>query len=259
MGNSLIASTDSKGQNPLEKPSIFLAFPFRERDGWIQHQLPGILASWGYRAAIGSHFHARPIAESVTSTIDATNLVVCFLLRGSRLAAGGWTASDWVLQELGYAKGKGLPVVVVRERGVRSEVGLLGDIQLIELDPTAPFLALLTLRATLQAMLPPAPTEGVLRVRHLARPTKQQDGKQWWDFWTWIDGPEDLLNAVTRVSYVFPRSFDPGSEASSNRAAAFGNYGETDDEFNLHVIAESRTKSKEKFKYRVALWRLGYA
>lgn len=236
MGNSPIASTEAKERNLSEKPGIFLAFPFRERDGWIQHHLPGILASWGYRAAIGSHFHARPIAESVISTIDATRLVVCFLLRGSRLASGGWTASDWVLQELGYAKGKGLPVVVVRERGVRSEVGLLGDIQLIELDPAAPFLALLTLRATLQAMLPPAPTEAALRVQHLARPTTQKGGEQWWDFWTWIDGSDDLLDEIRRVSYVFPRSFDPGSENSSNRAAAFGNYGETEDEFNLHVI-----------------------
>ena len=41
--------------------------------------------------------------------------------------------------------------------------------------------------------------------------------------------------------------------------AQFGNYGETNDEFNLHVILESRTKSKEKFKYRVELWRLGYS
>ena len=258
MDSSLIASHDSKEQAVSERPSVFLAFPFHEKDSWIQHHLPGICASWGFRTEVGSHFHGRPIAESVASTIGRTKLVVCFLMRGSKLAGGGWTASDWVLQELGFARGKGIPVVVVREKGVHANVGLLGDIELIELDPSAPFLALLSLRVALQAMLSTAPNQATLRVHHLARPGAKQHGIQWWDFWTWIDGPADVLERITRVSYVFPRSFRPGMETSSNRAAAFGNYGETDEDFRLQVIVESTPKSKEKIVHPVTLWRVGY-
>lgn len=259
MGGGLIASSEPNWQDPSDLPSIFLAFPFKERDGWIRHHLPSVFTSWGYRVQMGSHFHGRAISESVASTIGRTQLVVCFLTRGSKLAKAGWAASDWVLQELGFAKGKGIPVVVVHERGVRANVGLLGDVQLIELDPAAPFLALPPLRIALQEMLPTTPFQATTtQVHHLARPGRLQLGKRWWDFWTWIDGPAGLLDRITRVSYVFPKSFTPVIETTSNRAAVFGNYGETDDEFDLRVTLESNSRSKEKIFHRVTLWRLGY-
>jgi hypothetical protein len=139
-------------------------------------------------------------------------------------------------------------------------VGLLGDVQVIEIDPAEPFRALLPLRVALQDMLPTGPTQATPRVHHLARPGTKQGGKQWWDFWTWIGGPADVLDRSTRVSYIFPKPFDPAIERTSDRAAAFGNYGETDDEFKLRVILNSNTESKEKetIVHRVTLWRLGY-
>jgi hypothetical protein len=211
---------------------------------------------------MGSHFHGRPISESVATTISTTKLVICFLMRSSKLAAGGWAASDWVLQELGFAKGKGIPVVAVRERGVHANVGLLGDVQLIELDPTAPFLALLPLRITLEKLLLPTQPETGIRVHHLARPGKRDGGKQWWDFWTWIDAPKGILDQITRVSYVFPRTFTPTVERTSNRAAGFGNYAETDGEFDLKIMLEyalkPKSKSRQNVIHRVTLWRLGY-
>ena len=211
---------------------------------------------------MGSHFHGHPISESVATTISSTKLVVCFLMRSNKLAAGGWAASDWVLQELGFAKGKGIPVVAVIERGVQANVGLLGDVQLIELDPAAPYLALLPLRVALERLLASTRPELGVRVHHLARPGKRDSGTQRWDFWTWIDAPTEVLDRIIRVSYVFPRSFTPIIERTSNRAAAFGNYGETDSEFDLRVTLEymSRPKSKssQNMNHRLTLWRLGY-
>lgn len=159
---------------------------------------------------------------------------------------------------MGFAKGKGIPTIVVRERGVRASVGLLGDVQLIELDPTAPFLALLPLRRTLQDLLPISPIQKTLVVRHVARPGAKQNGKQWWDLWTWLDGKSETLDQINSVSYVFPKSFVPRTEPTSNRAAAFGNYGETDEDFDLQVVVNLHSKSKRKIPYRVTLWRLGY-
>jgi hypothetical protein len=52
-------------------------------------------------------------------------------------------------------------------------------------------------------MLPTGPTQATPRVHHLARPGTKQGGKQWWDFWTWIDGPADVLDRITRFHIYF--------------------------------------------------------
>jgi hypothetical protein len=248
----------SIGSGSGDSPVVFLAFPFRPRDAWIKHSVPRLLTSWGYEVEMGAHFHGRPIGQSVAAAIGRAQLLVCFLMRCEKLAGTGWSTSDWVLQELGFARGRGIPVVVVRERSVRANVGMLGDVQVIELDPTAPFLALLPLQATLRGLLPtPTPTAEI-QVRHLAKPGAQQGKKQWWDFWTWIEGPASLLDSITGVSYVFPRSFRPAVETSSNRQAAFGNYGETDKDFDLRIKINFNAKPSKKLSYKVTLFRPGY-
>ena len=258
MHNALDSAPDLKQRDSSELPAVFLSFPFKEKDGWIRHHLPTVLGGWGYRAQMGAHFHGRPISDSVSTTIAKAQLVVCFLMRGNKLASTGWATSDWLLQELGFAKGKGIPAVVIRERGVRASVGLLGDVQLIELDPAAPFLALLPLRRTLRDMLPTPPIKKTLEIRHVARPGAKQNGKQWWDFWAWVDGQSETLDQIDRVSYAFPKPFVPRTEPTSNRAAAFGNYGETDEEFDLQVTLDFKSRPKQKKRHRITLWRLGY-
>jgi len=248
----------SSGSGSRDRMVVFLAFPFRPRDAWIKHSVPRLLTSWGYEVEMGAHFHGRPIGQSVAAAIGRAQLLVCFLMRCDKLAGTGWSTSDWVLQELGFARGRGIPVVVVRERSVRANVGMLGDVQVIELDPTAPFLALLPLQATLRGLLPTPPQTAEIQVRHLAKPGAQQGSKQWWDFWTWIEGPASLLDSITGVSYVFPRSFRPALETSTNRQAAFGNYGETDTDFDLRVKINFNAKPLKNLSYKVTLFRPGY-
>ena len=39
--------------------------------------------------------------------------------------------SDWILQEIGFAVGRGLKIILLREDGVREPGGLLGDLEYI--------------------------------------------------------------------------------------------------------------------------------
>lgn len=57
------------------------------------------------------------------------------LLRKSVLVTGTrdveWKASDWIIQEIGLAVGRGMSIILFREEGVRAPGGLYGDIEYI--------------------------------------------------------------------------------------------------------------------------------
>jgi tetratricopeptide (TPR) repeat protein len=50
----------------------------------------------------------------------------------------GWKTSDWVIQEIGLAKGRGLEILLLIENGVRKPGGLQGDVEHISFDRSAP-------------------------------------------------------------------------------------------------------------------------
>lgn len=49
-----------------------------------------------------------------------------------------WKTSDWIIQEIGLAKGRGLETLLLIENGVRKPGGLQGDVEYISFDRTAP-------------------------------------------------------------------------------------------------------------------------
>lgn len=49
-----------------------------------------------------------------------------------------WKTSDWILQEIGLAKGRGLDIILLTESGVRPPGGILGDVEYIEFDRAVP-------------------------------------------------------------------------------------------------------------------------
>ena len=188
-----------------------------------------LLKSYGFNVEIGN-FPGETINDAVTRSISKSQLLVAFLTKDEKLAKGNWISSGWVLQELGFARGRGIPVVVVRELGATTNVGILGDIQVIPLDMEAPFLALTQLRSAVRRLVSRSEDDRErLGVQHLSKPgITDFRSKQWWNFWTWIDGSEEALQSVARVTYKFPQGFIPQCETSLHPQSAFGNYGETD-------------------------------
>jgi hypothetical protein len=238
--------------NPKQhRPIIFLAYPFRSREDWIGRYVSSIVDRWGYEANTGSRFEGLPISEAVCAAISRSQGMVAFVTKSRKLAQGGWASSDWVLEEIGFAKGRGIPVVVIVESGVDVNLGILSDIKRIELDPKAPYHALIRLRLALQSVFPNVKSADEVHMAHIARPTTKVSGKQWWDFWTWVDAPAHKLDLIASVSYSFPPSFQPTIEVEEDRAYAFGNYGETNQAFLLKVVINSRDGRKQKFSYHI--------
>jgi len=254
MGAATTSPAGAAGDNPKQHaPIVFVAYPFRSRDGWIRQYVSSILDRWGYAAKEGSRFEGRSISRAVCSAIAEAQRMVAFITKCKKLEKKGWATSDWVLEEVGYATGKGIPVVAIVEKGVDVNLGILSDIKTIDLDPNAPYHALIRLRLALQDILPNASGTNDIRIAHIARPKKKTARRQWWDFWSWVDAPSQVLDTIDNVSYRFPPSFRPAVEVGENRDYAFGNYGETDQAFVLKVVINCRNGPSQKLSHRISL------
>jgi tetratricopeptide (TPR) repeat protein len=100
----------------------------------------------------------KVVAEKVMSLIDNKNVFIgictkkeCVLQSGSikksilypgqfllRESECSWKTSDWIIQELGLAKGRDLDIILLIESGVRRPGGLQSDLEYIEFDRSAP-------------------------------------------------------------------------------------------------------------------------
>lgn len=237
-----------------DSPAVFLAYPFRSREDWIRRYVSAILPKWGYAVNEGSHFEGLQISDAVCRAIANAQAMVAFVTKYRKLAQEGWAASDWVLEEIGFARGKGVPVIVIVERGVDVNLGILSDIQRIDLDPKAPYHALIRLRLALKSTLPNTRSSDEIRVEHIARPTVKVSGKQWWDFWIWLDAPPHILSRVDSVSYRFPSSFKPTVEVETDRDYGFGNWGDTDEAFELRLFISAEGRPRQRLSHKVTLF-----
>jgi hypothetical protein len=72
-----------------------------------------------------------------------------------------WKTSDWVIQEIGLAKGLELHIILLIEEGVRSPGGLQGDVEYIPFNrasPSAAFSKILEMLSSLSSRAPAAIT-----------------------------------------------------------------------------------------------------
>jgi hypothetical protein len=59
------------------------------------------------------------------------------ILRGNANSFA-WKTSDWIIQEIGMAKGRGLDMILLLEDGIRRPGGLQGDVEYISFERNAP-------------------------------------------------------------------------------------------------------------------------
>lgn len=114
----------------------------------------GIGFSWEHAEPARS----EPIAEQVMSLMSGKDVFIgictrkelvvrsstlkkMFLYRkflGAKESEFQWKASDWILQEIGLARGNGLRLILLLEQDVRDPGGLRGDIEYIRFDRKSP-------------------------------------------------------------------------------------------------------------------------
>ena len=236
------------------KPVVFLSFAFQTKAAWIKDCVQPLLRYYGCKVLTGEKYHLQEINRGVANDIGQSNLLIAFLTKNERLANGEWMTSQWVLQEIGFAAGKGIPVVLVRDKNVHLDIGILGNVQYIDLDSEyVAFAAFPPLRDAVKSLLFKNDRDDSLAVCHLAkRGRKDEWNTQWWDFWLWIDGSDDSLDLIADVTYEFPNSFNPKVEEGDPRFA-FGDYGETDLPFVLRAVVRFRSGKRKIIRHKVTL------
>ena len=85
-----------------------------------------------------------------------------------------WKTSDWIIQEVGLARGRGMDLILLVERGVRQPGGLQGNVEYIPFDRDAPEKSFGKIVEMIAALAPKAPAPINVEVA-TAPPTTEED------------------------------------------------------------------------------------
>jgi hypothetical protein len=114
---------------------IFVGFGYNDRDLWVKNMVIPVVEAFDVEVLTGEEIYGEELTEGVRETIKKADAVIGFLTRrGAPSSEGVWDTHRWVSDELLFAKTCGLKVLEVRETGVNSQGGMLGDLQRITYD-----------------------------------------------------------------------------------------------------------------------------
>jgi hypothetical protein len=134
----------------------------------------GISFEWAHARAA----EPRELATKVLSLIEGKNLFIGICTKKERGVAQqalqrawikrsilkgeeadfSWKTSDWIIQEIGLAIGRGMSLILLLERGLRPPGGLQGNIEYIEFDREVPGGSFGRILEMLSVLLPKAVT-----------------------------------------------------------------------------------------------------
>lgn len=148
MSKAVISKQQQLRPGPPE--SVFVSYRFADAE--LVNDLLRLL-KW-------AHFDVRTgnsantfVSDAIIDYIESSALYVCVLTRAEKKADGTWTASPWLHQELGVARGFRKRFVLMLEEGVADLGGIQGDWQRINFTEKTFFKAALDAVEQLQSYL----------------------------------------------------------------------------------------------------------
>lgn len=117
------------------KNYIFIPTSFSGKGKERAELVSAFLELFELRCVLGETFGGGEVAKGVRERIDGSWFLVPILSRQVRVGDDTWAASEWVWQELAYAKRAAKDCIILVERGVRFGGGILGDVEYLEFDP----------------------------------------------------------------------------------------------------------------------------
>jgi hypothetical protein len=113
---------------------IFVGYGYNERDAWIEKDVSPILQAMNLEVTHGKDMHGEVLQDGVRERIYEADALIGFATLRENQGDAEFNSHIWVRDEMQHALALRKPVVEVREIGVRSPPGLIGDRQRIELD-----------------------------------------------------------------------------------------------------------------------------
>jgi hypothetical protein len=111
---------------------VFVGYGYNERDQWIESDVLPILDAMGFDILHGKDMHGQELQDAVKRRIEQSEGLVGFCTLREAQAEADFNTHPWVRDEMVYALARNLPVVEVREEGVRNPAGIIGDRQRIQ-------------------------------------------------------------------------------------------------------------------------------
>jgi hypothetical protein len=113
---------------------IFVGYGYNERDAWIERDVFPILQALNLEVTDGKDMHGETLQDGVKERIHDADALVGFSTLREGQGNADFNSHIWVRDEMQHSLALQKPLVEVREIGVRSPFGLIGDRQRIVLD-----------------------------------------------------------------------------------------------------------------------------
>src|SRR5262245_24151545 len=116
---------------------VFVGYGYNERDAWIETHVFPILRASGFHVVDGRDLYGEELSDAVKRRLDRSDAAVGFLTIRDGQGDADFTSHMWVRDELSYALNvRKIPIIPVREVGVKVPDALLGNIAYVPLDQT---------------------------------------------------------------------------------------------------------------------------
>lgn len=115
--------------------------------------LTEFLELFGFQCMLCEHFGGVEVSKGVREGLEKAFIVIAILSRDVQLQDGTWRASEWVIQEISWARARGKDCLILLEKGVQFTQGILGDVEHIPFDGDSFSDALIPLGKQVRALL----------------------------------------------------------------------------------------------------------
>ena len=111
---------------------VFVGYGYNERDQWIESEVLPILDAIGFDILHGKDMHGEGLQDGVKRRIEQSEGLIGFCTLRDGQAEAEFNTHPWVRDEMVYALARKMPVIEIREEGVKNPAGILGDRQRIQ-------------------------------------------------------------------------------------------------------------------------------
>jgi hypothetical protein len=106
---------------------IFVGYGYNARDSWIERHVFPILEAMNLEVTHGKDMHGEVLQDGVRDRIGEADALIGFTTLRENQGDADFNSHIWVRDEMQHALTLEKLVVEVREQGVRSPPGLIGD------------------------------------------------------------------------------------------------------------------------------------
>ena len=114
-----------------ERGPIVIATSFDARGRARAQLIASFLELFELPSVLGETFGGLEVSQGVRERLESASFVVAILSREVQVGEGTWKPSDWIIQEIAWAKARNKELLILLEDGVQFSRALVGEVEFI--------------------------------------------------------------------------------------------------------------------------------